>query len=47
MRPTQLCGGGQTKRNLFNFLLLAHSQKQPFLSRIFIFIKFRKIIRKT
>ncbi|OFK61942.1 hypothetical protein HMPREF2811_10935 [Globicatella sp. HMSC072A10] len=24
-RPTQLCGGGQTKRKLFNFLLLAHS----------------------
>ncbi|MDT2768412.1 hypothetical protein P7G58_06005 [Globicatella sulfidifaciens] len=26
LRPTQLCGGGQTKRKLFNFLLLAHSQ---------------------
>ncbi|WP_455338808.1 hypothetical protein [Globicatella sanguinis] len=26
MRPTQLCGGGQTKRKSFNFLLLVHSQ---------------------
>ncbi|WP_455338505.1 hypothetical protein [Globicatella sanguinis] len=26
MRPTQLCGGRQTKRKLFNFLLLANSQ---------------------
>ena len=26
LRPTQLCGGGQTKRKLFNFLLLVHSQ---------------------
>ncbi|WP_455339048.1 hypothetical protein [Globicatella sanguinis] len=26
LRPTQLCGGEQTKRKLFNFLLLVHSQ---------------------
>ncbi|WP_455339464.1 hypothetical protein [Globicatella sanguinis] len=25
MRPTQLCGGGQTKRKSFDFLLLVHS----------------------
>ncbi|MHA3225359.1 hypothetical protein ACV7JQ_05340 [Globicatella sulfidifaciens] len=26
VRPTQLCGGGQTKRKSFDFLLLVHSQ---------------------
>ncbi len=26
LRPTQLCGGGQTKRKSFDFLLLVHSQ---------------------
>ncbi|WP_455338825.1 hypothetical protein [Globicatella sanguinis] len=26
LRPTQLCGGRQTKRKLFNFLLLVYSQ---------------------
>ncbi|WP_455338448.1 hypothetical protein [Globicatella sanguinis] len=26
LRPTQLCGGEQTKRKLFNFLLLVYSQ---------------------
>ncbi|WP_455339707.1 hypothetical protein [Globicatella sanguinis] len=26
LRPTQLCGGGPTKRKLFNFLLLVYSQ---------------------
>ncbi|WP_455338356.1 hypothetical protein [Globicatella sanguinis] len=25
LRPTQLCGGGQTKRKSTDFLLLAHS----------------------
>src|SRR5574344_2010335 len=26
LRPTQLCGGEQTKRKSFNFLILVHSQ---------------------
>ncbi|WP_455339426.1 hypothetical protein [Globicatella sanguinis] len=33
LRPTHLCGGGgQTKRKLFNFLLLVHSQSYCYLS---------------
>ncbi|WP_455339253.1 hypothetical protein [Globicatella sanguinis] len=27
LRPTQLCGGGQTKRKSTDFRLLAHSQE--------------------
>ncbi|MHA3224619.1 hypothetical protein ACV7JQ_01235 [Globicatella sulfidifaciens] len=37
LRPTQLCGGEQTKRKLFYFLLLVYSQSFPsFLMPLFI-----------